>query len=69
MRRGGLVDSALLEVLGRCLSGKGAVGSVVIVEMLEAVEDRVESLDGAGQLVAGIALVSPCARCSVRRRR
>ena len=45
MRRRGLIGSASFEVTGRGLSGKSAVGSVVVVEMLEAVEDGIEGLD------------------------
>ncbi len=42
-----------------CHSVKGAVGSVVVVEVLEAVEDWVEGLYGCRQVVDGVEFVSP----------
>ena len=43
MRRGGFLGSAFGEVGCRGLSGKGAMGSVVVVEVLEAVEYGVDA--------------------------
>ena len=47
------------EVSGWGHSGKGSVGSVVVVEMLEAVEEGVERLDVGGQIVDAVELLSP----------
>jgi hypothetical protein len=48
---------------GKVLCGSGtakcAVRAMVVVEVLEAVEDWVDLVDAAGQLVDGIELVAP----------
>jgi hypothetical protein len=50
-----------LKILSGRLVGKGSVGSVVIEEMLKAVEDGVELLDVGWEFVGFIELVSPSA--------
>lgn len=59
MRRRGLVCSAEGEVVNWRAAGKSAVRSVMVVEVLEAVEDGVEGFDRTGQVVGGVELVSP----------
>lgn len=44
----------------RCQAGKCFVRSVMVVGVLEAVEDRIEGLDGWRKVVAGVEFVSPC---------
>jgi hypothetical protein len=61
MRRLGLRGSELGEVLGWGASGKGAVGAVVVVEMLEGLDVGGELLEGERQLMAGVELVAPAA--------
>ena len=63
----GLFGCALSKIVGWGFSAKGSVGSVVVVEVLEAVEDRIELLDGLGEFVDGVEFVSPGAIASFDR--
>ena len=56
---GGLRGSAKREVFGWGLSGKGSVGSVVVVEVLEGVDQLADLVDAQWQIDAGVELVSP----------
>lgn len=47
------------KVLGGSKAAKGTVGSVVIVEVLEGIQDWIYGLDISRQVVDGIELVSP----------
>jgi hypothetical protein len=43
MGLGGFVGSADNEVFGWCFSGKGSVGSVVVIEVLEGLEHALDN--------------------------
>ena len=59
MRRRGLLARVILEVLDRGQSGKGSVGSVVVIEVLEGIDLLGDFVDAVGEFDAGIELVSP----------
>src|SRR5436305_11293373 len=59
MRRSGVLGSTFIEILFWSEAGKGSVRSVVIVEVLEAVEDWVEGFDGFGEIVGFVELIAP----------
>ena len=60
MRLGRLAGSGF-DVLGWGLSCKGSVWSVVVVEMGEAVDERLDLVDRVGDFVDGVEFVAPCA--------
>jgi hypothetical protein len=53
------VGSAFVEILFWGEAGKGAVGAMMIVEVLEAIEDGVEGLDSLWEIVGFVELVTP----------
>ena len=53
-RRGDLARP--VEILGWCLSAKGAVGPVVVVEMGEGIDVLVEAIEVVGQVMACVEL-------------
>lgn len=67
MRRRGLRGLEPGEVAGRGEAVKGSVRPVMVVEVLEAVQQRIERLHGAGQLVDTVELVSPGAVAALHR--
>jgi hypothetical protein len=67
MRRVGLFRCSAFKVLGWGYSANGSVWSVMVVEVLEAVEDRVERFNGSRQVVDGVEFVSPSAVASFDR--
>ena len=58
MRRLGLRTEGA-EILCRSEVAKGLVGSVVIVSVGEGVDEGLEFVDAAGQVVCGVEFVSP----------
>ena len=58
LRRLGLLAGAV-EILVWGLSAKGAVGSVMVVEVSEGIDAFIERLEAMRQVVAGVELVAP----------
>ena len=54
-----------LSVLDRCLSAKGSVWPVVVIEVLVAVDDWIEGFEIFRQVVGFVELISPCAVTSL----
>jgi len=46
-----------------------AMGSLVVVEVGEAVDEGLDAVDGVGDIVDGVEFVASKRRCSARRRR
>jgi hypothetical protein len=65
MRRRALLGSADLEILVWCLSVESAVGSEVVVEVLEGIDMLGDLVDVCGQVDDGVELVPPGAVASL----
>ena len=66
MRRWGLIGSARFEIVGWGLSGKSAEWSVMIVEVLETVEDRIKNFDGTRQRCTLLTSIPKAVKKSVK---
>src|SRR5258707_1352072 len=62
MRLRGVLGSAFVEILFWGQAGKCSVRTVMVVEMLEAVEDGVEGFDGLGEIVGFVERQAPLQR-------
>ena len=56
MRLRRLSGAALFQILFWGKACKGAVGAVMVVEVLKAVEDGIKGFDGFGEIVSLLAL-------------